>query len=300
MTSVPESRSRSGQRSLGDFLARARERAGLSIRALAREMGVSPATVLEAERGRNPRASTLEAYLRALPGVSPHALLQAATDCAPSVSPAAWSHYRDLHGFSASRLELSATLSKGGELTRTMVVKGLRSHRSSLREDRVELTLLLGCVTFASPAVLRSLRPLEEEKLGRRHLIEDGAVRHEYTFPAALDRHGVGYRRIETGGTPADSELTPMPFDCGTRLDVRFPVASLSTSWSFEGEVPSGIRPAAWLRHQAVRPGDEDLLPQLHPGGLPLRWRRGRRTCVLEVEKPLVGTCYGLGWSAGR
>jgi transcriptional regulator with XRE-family HTH domain len=67
----------------GEMIRRARERAGLSKRELARRSGTSPAALVEYESGRrNPNAATLLRIIRAAGGdlglVEPHRVLDGA------------------------------------------------------------------------------------------------------------------------------------------------------------------------------------------------------------------------------
>ncbi|MEM7246065.1 MAG: helix-turn-helix transcriptional regulator [Acidobacteriota bacterium] len=286
---------------MGRLLEQARDRAARTRRELAAEMGVAPATVSEAERGRNPRYSTLRAYLSALPSLSPDSLLSTPRECAPEASPAAWLFHREHVGIVAASFCQSTRVSTDGSAERTTMIHGLRSIRGTLK-DAVERTVVLAMAAESRKAVVKQLRKNEDRPGRGTWSISDGDQLHEYVFRPGLDQHGVTYRRGEPSvglDRTTPGELPP-PFERGVHVRVRFPVDTLELEVVLPPGPTPNVRAHAWLAGLGVGPGDVGILEELHPAGLPVQVReaRGGDTHVtLRIERPLLGLCYGLGWS---
>ncbi|MEM7249226.1 MAG: helix-turn-helix domain-containing protein [Acidobacteriota bacterium] len=284
-------------------LHQVRERSGHSVRSLGAAMGVSAMTVHRTEAGGDPRRSTLEAYLRALPELSPWELL--AVSSRREVSRhAAWSYYRDLCRCEADEQVKRVTIARTGNSRISIETVGFRW----LGPTGHDLKLRLGLgrhALQATPAELRSIgssRRRESFRIGRVPGLH-GRPERLLRVPAALVEKPLTYaRRLQhrnvyvlsaararelTGGTGPFREgqsFGPLLPSRTLRLVVRFP----------KGYVPREPMGHAWLTPDTPdsnRPGFETLL---HPEGLEPRW--DGRELSLHVERSMPGVKLGLSW----
>src|SRR5687768_14639484 len=98
---------------LGEIIARARRQHDLTPGALAELAGLSRISILEAERGRDPRRSTLEKLVAALPSLAPPDLLPARHPAVPPRPAAIAALDRAIAGGSARSVRI--VLAPGAE-----------------------------------------------------------------------------------------------------------------------------------------------------------------------------------------
>lgn len=289
---------------LSRVLRDARERAGLSQRGLALRMGVSWVTVSQVERGAEPRHSTLVRYLRALPDLAPQEILSSAEARGVADADATWEHYRALFGYEAEEVRKRSRIAPCGDCETVIETRGLRSLRGSLRDLRI-LVGLQRAVFQGSPSVLRSIEARHADLTARVVERRDGRAVHQFRFPETRARGGITYRRRHltptlykmTDEAAAEAYGRTGPFVEGTTLAVAHPVHRLRLEVCFpDGYQPVDVAGFVWPAIEVPDPDLPDLSTTLHPGGLPVVSSRSGRTVALEVERPLVGLKYGLGW----
>lgn len=287
------------------LLRRVREQAGLSQRELASRMGVSWVTVSEAERGRDVRHGTLQAYLQALPELEPSELLESQRPLPPAASPAVWRYYRQLFGFEARALVKDVVVDTAGDVEQRIEVRGVTSARGDLRDERVR-GVLQRSVFLGSRAALRELAVGPGDLTTGRSVLQEDDAEHEFSFPERLGTHGFTYvLRQRKAGLFATEALRaaeagrPGPVVHGTSLAVAYPVRRLRLSVTHaEGRWPSRTAAHAWPRSLVPEEDEPHLLRALHPGEGRLRLDERRRVAVLRVPLPLIELQYGLGWGS--
>lgn len=295
-----------GPEAAGRALRRARERADLSARALAKLVGVSPATILNIENGADARRTTLQALLRALPELSPTDLLLGPSDDAPPpASEGAWRLYREACRFEARSLLRRATIRANGDVEHRVVVEGLVSDDGPLSDTAIKLRILRAVFTGSTTA----LRGVDEARLGRaRLIIEDEGSVHELHVPRRDPHAGTSYRarRVKRGvftreALEAAREAVDGTAVHGVTLAVSWPVREASVEVRFAAHVwpddASRIAGYCWPQCLAPEVSAGNLLSLVHPGptlSLDARRRRAR----LSVRSPLVEMQYGVGWES--
>ena len=315
-------------RSLAGVLRAARLSADLGVRELAAVLGVSPATVSDAETGHDVRRSTLLAYLAHLPSLSPHDLIGTGPPPVPAASPAAWGFVRDLFGFVIERLRFEVVLAQDGRRQTTLEARGVRPVRGDLRDaatrGRVLHLLFRGSPSVrsafvAAGAAWDATRALnapgvrtskvrgrtEAGPVPAASVVADGCFRHELRLPARMERSGLAYvRRQEPDEEPPPGFASPgglgvsAPFSAGVALPIEHAVLSLELVVRFAGRVPRGARCGVWTPLQPMPVDEPDIAPFLHPEGIPLASSPARRELSCVVTRPVFGLHYGLGWDA--
>jgi len=295
-----------GEAELSTALSAARERAGLSARALARCSGVSQAAVSAIERGREPRWSTLQALCSALPGLDPGPVLGCAPDLPLPASIRSWRFLARLHGFQAERLVLALEGDAEGVLKTTVTLEGLRCSLGTLASParRIELA----AAAYLGPGrLLRELGHRAWHSRGGRVRLRDGGVSHEFKLPRAGRDGALDYRRVEKGRSAGLEPSLPRdgsdgaPFQLGGGVLVDLPVRELVLRVSLRGrDLPQGIRLHAWAPSLTLGPGqDRPAWRHLFPDAPELvavpAGARSRRLEII-VRKPPPGLAYGLDW----
>ena len=288
-----------------ETLRRAREREGLSQRALAERMGLSWVTVNQAEKGRDIRHSTLQAYLRALPALAPDDLLRPSRRARVGSRDLARNVYRTLFGFEASEVSKTVTITPHGDSATVIETSGLRS----LRGDMRDLSILVGlqrAVVQGSGSVLQSIEAKTESFTTRVVERRDGRAVHQFTFPRRLAQAGITYRRhlatkglyLLTAARAASKHGLPGPYCEGATSPVSHPIHVLRVVVNFPGRYwPKQVRAVVWPMVQVPDPELPDLSALLHPEGLSVRRSLTENALVLRVERPVVGLKYGMAWT---
>lgn len=290
---------------LAELLRRAREDAGLSRRAVAERMGVSAMTIVEAERGREPRRSTMDRWAAALPELSSWRLLPFEGEIDRRV---AWEHGRALHGCAAELEAKTVRISAEGHSELRIETEGLRR----LREGRGELRVRLGharSVLQASHARMRGMEagPDDESEGLRISRVPGGGGPdlHELRIPAGLAERGASFTRklehrgvyVMTAGRARELTGQEGPFEEGASFGALLPTRVLRLVVKLpRGWWPEELRAHAWPLTQTPEPDLPDASTVLHPEGLEVEIDRRRRRAVLEVEHPLVGFKYAMSW----
>lgn len=288
--------------SLARTLRQARAHAGLTMREVAQAAGTSAATLAYAEAGRDPRASTLEGYLLALPNLVPQDLLPA---CAPggTLKPTElWDLMRDLYGYEIAAVRKTVTIARDGSSTTTIDTLDLRPLRATLADFRYRSGLHRG-ITQASESVLESVESQFAEDKVRFIRRTEGPVVHEFRFPRSFARGGITHRR-EYSGEPyplrqADlrRSLSPSePAISGAVVPIYHPVRRATLIVHLPVRLTTAVRPYAYPSCvPAATP-----LPLLSRAlsAPPCRVVQGVDGTVLSISvvRPLIGTRYAITW----
>jgi transcriptional regulator with XRE-family HTH domain len=301
---------RPGRASSGSALRDARNRAGLTVRDLAKRVGVSPATIVGAERGQDVRASLLSECLAALPGLSPEALLPSSDATGPFDRRDAWELQRRVLGIDAEEERKTLQVTPEGDAHAACETLGLRRVRPSDRDLRVRYSSVQ-VLGKRFPTVLKAIEDAVAERAQesglRARVVErrEGRLIHEIVVPRELAQVGVSYaRRLFDEGFFAAREEPggkPRPRIDGAAIVPFHPVRRLVLTIT----LPPGAFPrTAWfgvhphLRLEGPLP-EADLAAQLHPDGLECLLLPKERTIRLVADHPLVGFIYDVFWESG-
>jgi transcriptional regulator with XRE-family HTH domain len=286
-------------RTLGETVLHARTAAGLSARELAASAGTAPTSVIELERGRDARASTLTALLGVLPGLSAWEML--GPERRTCSRREAWLWHRDLLGCEAEEERKVVRIGATGDARLHLETRRVRALR-----QRGDLVIRIGRTAggLRSAASLRSVDARGEtgNELRIVRSVEDEAS-HLLVVPASRLARGASWvremaqanlyaltaERARARGIEGDEFEEGASFAATVaarvlRLRVELPA----------GYEPRSLRGFCWPAWQAPDPRGRDVAPLLHPEGLELR-RRGR-ACEVVVEWPLPHVKYGIGW----
>jgi transcriptional regulator with XRE-family HTH domain len=285
----------------GKVLLRARERAGLSVRGLARRLGVSGATVLGAEQGRDVRLATLRRYVCELPEVAPHELLGRAATSPPVAGEAPGRSLARIFGFQVGQLTWDVTIRRDGTRRTRLRARAIRPTDARLADPDVRVRLAQ-LVFRGSPqsrtgidAALRDLRA------GSRTVLSDGCFSHEFSRDR---RGGLTYTREQADGPPPPGFGRPgalsqaAPGEDGVSLVVDLPVRLLELiARPAPGTDATAARACAWADAQPLATDESDLAPFLWPAGLPIE--RSQEVLRVRVPDPEFGLQHGLLWGEG-
>lgn len=289
--------------SLASTLKIAREKEGLGMRAVAEIAGRSHASLSYAEAGRDPRASTLAGYLKALPSVAPQDLLPYSAKTGELSDEDAWLLMRDLYGIEIDRIEKTVTVGPDGVSTTVIDTQGLRPLRGSLKDFRVR-NGLHRAVAQVNPSILQSI---ETERAGSKLRLlkrQEGPVVHEFMFPRSLEGASISYRRTYTGpkfplsraqaGVPLCADE---PLLAGAVVPIYNPVKSITLNIVLPSSLsPEHVRtvayPACFMADTVMPELSERLVAP--PCSMVLKGNELRMS--LTVKLPLVGLRYGIAW----
>jgi transcriptional regulator with XRE-family HTH domain len=282
----------------------ARLEAGLSLRELARRTGLTQPALGKLEQGGDPRLSTLRALVAELPTLDVSSLLGRAPRACPPASAGAWELMAGLSGYRARRASHSVTVEPDGRVTRALDIQGLRSTASSLKEPTRRSALMH--VAFVGPTNLRfDLAAKDSDLLGESQEIQEEGVGHRFSFPRALDHHGMRYERIEArpssdGEAPGFLGPPGRPFEQGTAQWVDRVFQELVLRVRFRGpSFPSRVQFHVWpVTLGTDRERSTANWRALHPGAPASASVSRDGRCELTVVRPLLGLCYGLSWDA--
>lgn len=290
--------------SAGEILRSARRAAGLSAREVARRAALPSSSVTELERGREPRLDTLDRLVAVLPGLEPGRLL-GRPQARAAASRGAWEGIARTVGFHGEHLTFTARVSEGDarRVGTTLEVEGVRHDRLSLTDPDVRAALMQGIFEGSGRALMEIEARDSDLEGGPLRLEEEGFV-HEFSFPRPLDARGLSYRRERSPtvqGSPEAARLPApwaKPFRLGAALWVRHPVRRLSLVVEVADDAPRlDLVARAWPAHLGADPSEAiDCLPSLHPDTEPCRLSADEGRARLDVDFPVVGLCYGIGW----
>lgn len=294
----------------GSIARELRQRSGMSLRGLAEAMGVAHGTVAEAERDRDPRASTLRQYLHALPDVAPQWLLPAREARGVLTAEEAWNGLRDLHGIEAEALRRECTLFEDGHVDDITEFLRLRTVDGVARP--IALGQLHGHNVHGSSSYrlvsMETDADEEEDDVTSRLVLKDHGRPHQVIqVPPAMAARGMWLRIHMTSGNvhvmnregvhakygPTDELVVS-----GLALTPNVPARTAACTVRF----PKGFRPIdVWpVALPYSRPFDHvplGLLDHVHPGAH--RWTSDPEAGLhqLEIDLPLYGLKYGIAWS---
>ncbi|MEM7247421.1 MAG: helix-turn-helix domain-containing protein [Acidobacteriota bacterium] len=287
-----------GQPTRGEILARLREQAGLSQRALARQLGISQVTVNAAENGRDVRHSTLMKYLESFPVLAPQLLLSPSSPPIDTDAATTWKHQRDLVGIEVAAATKTLRVGDDGEPTIELATRSLQAFR--VLGD--ELCLRIGLQRGVQRAGSAELIELESDNENLRTRIvhgPDGRAHALLLLNRSIALEGISYtRRYEAGPVFTridDPESRPLSGLQGTIFAVNLPTRRLQLI----------IEPPAWpddIRHHVFPFSAVPVAsmgstrPQLAAERIRLRRERSRHRIVLDVHRPLIGYQYGVSW----
>lgn len=297
---------------IGARVRRARQEAGLSQRELARRMRVSHATLVEAERHRDVRASTLEALLKALPEVPAAFLLPAREPAGRVEVREAWTWLRDLQRLEADEVRKVVRIGTCRDAQVTIHTRGLRP----LGEATTPLALLgaLGKASWQSHgSVLRELQlrlpPADEQRVSVRKVsVTRDRTTHELRVPPDILAHGLDwcqrttihdlYARSIAEAQARTGHPEEQVFVQGNSQVTLVPAKRLVVEVRhILGFRPVDPWPTCVPMHFSPSTGPDGLLERLHPGEFRFEARPGLLRIV--VEWPLGTLGYGIGWRLG-
>lgn len=283
--------------SLAGTLRRAREAAGLSTRDVARAGGISHASVTYAERGRDSRASTLEAYMGAVRGLAAQEVLPATSAHGSLSRDACWELMRDIYGYEIRLLRKTCTIAADGTASSVVSTVGLQPLRDDLSELRVRTGLQLA-VSQASRNVMKELSAnpgsLKIRELGPR----GKHVLHEFRFPTRLTGGSMSHRR--TFEVPQlvlrRSQMTFAPgADNDAALAISLPIHHPVERAEIVIVLPATIVPrwtgtTAWCALAPPIPNAPHLASRLQPPRCRERRRGAALILKVSVLRPVLGT----------
>ncbi|MEM7245787.1 MAG: helix-turn-helix domain-containing protein [Acidobacteriota bacterium] len=287
---------------LNDLLRSAREKMGWSRREFASRVGVAWATVSAAEKGSDPRHSTLMRYVSSLPGLRADDLLAGKTDQVrpPAASKAVWAYMRDVHGYSIETARIVMDWRAGGATGLRVELRGLRLVEGDLNDpDQALFTLRAICL--GSNAVVRELMPPEGPLAGQQLVVEDGALTHEFSFPENDDQ-GLDYTC--TWNADSSEEASPEPLQPPLSVEgaaelvfpVLHPIEELTLEVRCGDDLPREAVPHLWPATLAWQAGEQDLSRYLHPKGLGVERDEGQGIVRVTIPQPVVGLACRLLW----
>ncbi|MEM7247833.1 MAG: helix-turn-helix domain-containing protein [Acidobacteriota bacterium] len=277
----------------------AREHEGLSRRELATRMGVSPATVIAAESGRDPRCSTLKRLVEVLPETQPEDLFVLEADDELPVPPSewAWLYYRNLIGLEVDESTRTLELEEDGSGEEIIGTRALRR-----RHGTGDLVVKDGI----SRAVHGQVGPVFVEQDGRatqEHLrirwirIPNEQPEFHLFVPAGLAESGVSFTRRETKERAYRMSTEHQRRSIGPAFECPAPVGRLVLTVKFPaGYWPQEVRTAVRAAVNISNPRWPDLSEALHEGNFKLRKYQKTGMVRLQVERPLLGFRYSISW----
>ncbi|MEM7248599.1 MAG: helix-turn-helix transcriptional regulator [Acidobacteriota bacterium] len=281
-------------KALAAELRSARSHFGESLREFAERIGIAFATISAVEKGRDPRASTLMAYLDAVPGLRADELLPPSDERVvhPPATHSLWAFHAASFGFRARRVRYELSFLADGTCRSELTVEGLRFNADAAHQEDGAYDLMhvafLGTKTQA--------RQLKLPKTGRTVKLKDGSIEHRFTIGKCLVEDGITYQRREKSAElPA---LHPRLQNCAHQeltLAVRYPIEELELV--IKPSTRSRVTEAfahAWPLALQPRSADESCFEELHPWNGGPAHRPNSREVALTVGKPLICCAYRL------
>jgi transcriptional regulator with XRE-family HTH domain len=290
-------------------LRRARSESQLSLRELARRLGVSHENVALVERGADPCYSTAVAYLRALPGLTA-ADLFAEVDVRFRVAAPnrVWQLHRDLFGFEAAAVSKTVEINARGDAHTVIETSELRTLSGAPRE----LRLLMGlhrAVFHDGRLELRAIRARRRDGVRTRaHRRGTDEERHEMIVSGDVAAEGVSYRRTFRTRGLYHPTRTALPASVagreraveGMSFAVEYPIRRLALAARFPAAArPVRARVFVWPAVAVPNADLPDAAGVLYGRRPTVRRSLAPLTLAVLLDLPLVGFKYGLGWEVG-
>jgi hypothetical protein len=276
---------------------------------MAERIGVSWATVRQLEAGRAPRASTMQACLRALPALSPQDLLPVAETEGALTQDELWDFTARLFGFCADRVEKVLRVTSTGRRRVTVTTTGLRAELRdpSLQELRLGFgrAMMPGQMSSHVASILAKAAETRVKVVRQR----EGSVTHHLRFPPGHLATGATYQRThaDDGQYGMYEEVAAAragrkgPFAAGTSVLLLHPARRLTFSVEFpQGYTPPEIHAHAWPEAHVPHGDAMDLLDVLPKFAHAARFDARRARLVLDVTRPMPGIRYSLAWILPR
>jgi transcriptional regulator with XRE-family HTH domain len=280
----------------GMLLRRARLRAGMSERDVARRLRVAVGSVHAAESGRDPRLSMLQRLVEGVPGLSPEEVLGRPRPAQVRDLEAAWQLQRRLHGFAIEHLRRTLRLLPAGACEITTELLGMRSLGRGPDAGIAARRMLLAACLATGPrleemverAVAASPRAFHAEHDGRVHELRAGARTSAYR---CIERLAAGERESLLGGAAIEPAWLPAPA-LGVVLEV--PVQRLTLAIVSDGGSPvATMRACAWPGFVETSDAEPNLISWLDPRGGPVM-REREHGIEAAFARPLAGIAYAL------
>jgi transcriptional regulator with XRE-family HTH domain len=264
-------------------LRQARERLGISARALSRLARIPLATVSAVERGREPRWSTLMRYLETVPGLRAGHLVEGSHPRPPTLGASTWAFAKRAHGLWAQRVIVRARVREDGSREHLLEVKGLTTSDADQGARTLRMLMQVACV--AAPAVIRELGPPEQ---GRKMALDADGARHEFRWTARLPRV-LEYRRTESLPRGEPDQLTHR---------TGLPIRELTLVVELPKGAPTHPRLCAWASARDLEGEGSSAVAYLHAPPCSPTLRRGGRTTRATVRDVIPGVTHALVWGA--
>ena len=303
---APRTATRDGERPAtliaGGAVRLARVEAGMSERELARRAGLPQPTVREVERGSDPRLSTLQGLLLALPSLSPQQVLAGGDPAAFSAGDY-WQHAVRFFGLRAKEILKVVEIERDGMKKEMVRTRGLVAFGATGADSEIRVGLRRALLQ-QSPKQLAEIEATDAEVKMRHVPLDDGRDIHSFRFGSDLAERGVSYtRRYSHAGkytlTQADAQRKQpqeYPHRAGGELPILFPVEvcrlTIVLPPGYEPRDPRAHRwPSSFLPDEPLML--DGCLPQ---GRVHTSRRQGRLAVHLSARRPIPGTTCALSW----
>ncbi|MEM7244300.1 MAG: helix-turn-helix transcriptional regulator [Acidobacteriota bacterium] len=285
---------RTSEDQVGEVLRSRREAAGLSKSRLAELTGLDRATLRAGEQGQDARASTLEAYLLALPELSPAELFPEIPVRRPPSSEGAWRHVKDARLLRCDAIERSVRRGDDGRLRCSLETRGLRQGRADL-DDPAHRLRLMRIASRASGDLALRLAELVSGWRGEETRVDDAGVEHVFWVDGSGRTPSFGHRSTRVVEPRTGSRNPGLPaLATGCHVSVHVPCRELTLRLMAPELDEAEARLLTWP-HALVPDGlDDDLSSLTHPEDDVAITRGGEGELVARVRHPLVGLDHGL------
>lgn len=278
----------------------ARERAGLTLREVASLARLSWVTILEAERGRDLRLSTLRRLRDALPGTTERGLFEG-DEAVPAASAlGAWAWFSRVADLEVEHLVHHVRIRRDGtRRTRTLLL-GVRPRLGGPIDERA-VHQAMHLVWLGTPGACPALAGADF--LGASRLSRpDGADLHSYRWRGGARGGIFDYSCRPSlpheGPTLVGAGPVQDPDD-GASVLVALPVRHARLRVTFDAGAPlphPQMWHAWWWADEAWGEKSDDLSLRLGAPAISVNRRPARRSLELHVERPLPCLRLGLRW----
>jgi transcriptional regulator with XRE-family HTH domain len=243
----------------------------------------------------------LSAWLRALPFLSPRAVLSGDATAPALASADVWAFHARLYGFVVTTLSHVIEVQADGSRKRRIEARGVKWLSGDLRDPLRRADLMRAVFVGSGPA-LRHLRAEPSDLEGGVRRVETEDAVHEYRFPRRA-RGGFDYTclpRAEVSDREAAHQSEPIAEAMNApavAIDVTVPVMNLEMCVQLARECPLPAVAFFIAPEMAVPPlGAVTLARAMRPGGIAATWDASRRRLTARVEKPIMNLRHGMAW----